>query len=129
MIVWREGKKDNKSWTDPFKLLSIDSTTATIDMPHEPTQFRTTVVKPYYRDESIDISTILPPTTTSDNDENDNHSEYTPENTVKIITDAITPIAPPHRRRGRLKGSKNKPKIVSITVNVTNVVDDSYLND
>jgi hypothetical protein len=134
VIVWREGKGDNKGWTGPFKLLSIDSTTATIDMPYGPTQFRTTVVKPYYRDESVEISTILPPTTTPDDDRDDNHSEYTPEDTVKTTitttttTDAITSVAPTHRRRGRPKGSKNKPKIVSTASNVTNV-DDSCLNN
>ena len=35
VIVWREGKGDNKEWTGPFKLLSIDSITAIIDISHE----------------------------------------------------------------------------------------------
>ena len=42
--VWRE--KDG--WTGPFKLLATDGETCTIDMPHGPTNFRSTVVKPYY---------------------------------------------------------------------------------
>ena len=130
VIIWREDKRDNKEWTDPFKLLLINGTAVTIDMPYESTQFRTIVVKSYYRDESVDISTILSPTITSDDDEDDNHSEYTSENIVEIIiiTDAITSVAP-HRLRGRSKESKNKSKIVSTVSNVTNVVDDSYLND
>ena len=44
VIVWRE----NEGWTGPFKLLLIDNATATVDMPYGPTNFRTTVVKPYH---------------------------------------------------------------------------------
>jgi hypothetical protein len=44
MRVWRE--KDG--WTGPFKFLATNGETCTIDMPHGPTNFRSTVVKPYY---------------------------------------------------------------------------------
>jgi len=77
---------------------------------------------------------IPPPITLPDNNDdenNDNHSEYTPDvvETTPQLTNATTQVASSHRRRGRLKESKNKPKTASITVNVTNVVNDSYLND
>jgi len=52
VIIWRE----NKGWTGPFKLLSIDDTTATVDIPYGPTNFRTIVVKPYHQDETTDVS-------------------------------------------------------------------------
>jgi hypothetical protein len=42
--VWRE--KDG--WTGPFKLFATDGETCTIDMPYGPTNFRSTVIKPYY---------------------------------------------------------------------------------
>jgi hypothetical protein len=44
MRVWRE--KDE--WTGPFKFLIINSEIYTIDMPHRPTNFRSTVIKLYY---------------------------------------------------------------------------------
>ena len=44
VIVWRE----NEGWTGPFKLLSIDNVTTTVDMPYGSTNFRTTVVKSYH---------------------------------------------------------------------------------
>jgi hypothetical protein len=42
--VWRE--KDG--WNRPHKLLATDGQTCTIQMPYRPTNFRSTVVKPYY---------------------------------------------------------------------------------
>ena len=45
--VWRE----KKGWKGPYKLLSIDGETCTIDMPYGPTKFRSTVIKPFYMEE------------------------------------------------------------------------------
>jgi len=45
--VWRE----KGGWSGPHKLIAIDGQTCTIQMPHGPTQFRSTVVKPYYSEE------------------------------------------------------------------------------
>ncbi|KAI1005436.1 hypothetical protein K3495_g2776 [Podosphaera aphanis] len=36
-----------KKWTGPFKLLAITDDTCSIEMPSGPTNFRSTVVKPY----------------------------------------------------------------------------------
>ena len=47
--VWRE----KHGWNGPYKLLAINGETCTIDMPHGPTNFRSTVVKPYYTKEEI----------------------------------------------------------------------------
>lgn len=49
MRVWREKEK----WTGPFRLIAIDATkqVCTVKMPYRPTNFRTTVVKLYFRDE------------------------------------------------------------------------------
>jgi len=91
VIVWRE----NGGWTGPFKMLSIDDTTATVEMPYGSTNFRTTVVKPYHRDETTDVSQAAPPDVT----DRDNDSDYNPTADVTV-----------KRGRGRPKGSKNKPK-------------------
>jgi hypothetical protein len=45
--VWREGS----GWTGPFKLIAVYGETRTIQMPHGPTNFRSTVVRSYCRDE------------------------------------------------------------------------------
>jgi hypothetical protein len=66
MRVWR--KKDK--WTGLFKFLITDNETCTIDIPHRPTNFRSTVIKPYYilplpevsqEEEKEEIENIEPP--------------------------------------------------------------------
>jgi hypothetical protein len=47
VCVWRE----NKGWKGLYKLLATNGETCTIDMQHGPTNFRSTVVKPYYTEE------------------------------------------------------------------------------
>ncbi|KAI0990942.1 hypothetical protein K3495_g17245, partial [Podosphaera aphanis] len=44
VLVWRTHLK---KWTGPFKLLSIENQTCTVDLPYGPTKFRSTIVKPY----------------------------------------------------------------------------------
>jgi hypothetical protein len=45
--VWRE----HKGWKGLYKLLATNRETCTIDMPHSPTNFRSTVVRRYYAEE------------------------------------------------------------------------------
>jgi hypothetical protein len=45
--MWRE----NKGWKGLYKLLATNGETYTIDMQHSLTNFRSTVVKPYYAEE------------------------------------------------------------------------------
>lgn len=45
VLVWRENQK---AWTGPYKLISIDGESCTVDMSSGPVTFRTTVVKPYF---------------------------------------------------------------------------------
>ena len=47
--IWREKEKQS----GPYQLIAIDSQTCTIQMPHGPTQFCPTVIKPYYKDNSF----------------------------------------------------------------------------
>lgn len=54
--VWRE--KDG--WQGPYTLLATNGETCTVDMPYGPTNFRSTVVKPYYtNEERLDIRTQI----------------------------------------------------------------------
>ena len=48
--VWHK----KKGWRGPYKLIAINGQTCTIQMPYGPTQFRLTVVKPYYKDNSFE---------------------------------------------------------------------------
>ena len=68
-------------------------------MPHGPTNFHTTVIKPYHQDKTTEISQIAPPAITNNN----SRSDYNP------TTNITAPLAPT-KRREYLKGSKNKPK-------------------
>ena len=50
--VWRE--KDG--WNRPYKLLAINGEICIINMPYRPTNFQSTVVKPYYiKEEILDV--------------------------------------------------------------------------
>jgi len=46
--------RENNGWKGPFKLISTDGETCTIEMPHGPTNFRSTAVKPYLMEETTE---------------------------------------------------------------------------
>ena len=96
--VYREGD----GWTGPYKLLDVAEETCTVDMPHGPTQFRSTVVKPYLEDPDSDPK-VMP--TDSDSDprttptKSDAEPGAIPTNSDQI---RISPVpAPVKRGRGR----------------------------
>lgn len=48
VLVWREGNTGQAGhWDGPFNLLTVEGETCTLQMPHGPTPFRATSVKPY----------------------------------------------------------------------------------
>jgi hypothetical protein len=54
VLVWREGPTGQPSyWSSLYNLLSIKNKTYTIQLPYGPTNFRSTVVKPYLVDPKI----------------------------------------------------------------------------
>ena len=103
--VWRE--KDG--WTGPFKLLTVNGETCTIQMPYGAANFRTTVVKPYHAEQTLETArneAVLDNGEEGDEAESGNESraggsEQEPE---------IEHEPKPKRGRGRPKGSRNKPK-------------------
>jgi hypothetical protein len=56
--VWRE----RKGWKGPYKLIATDGETCTVEMPYGPTNFRTTVVKPFHIEKVLEkqLSEIQP---------------------------------------------------------------------
>ncbi|PVH90773.1 hypothetical protein DM02DRAFT_577620, partial [Periconia macrospinosa] len=68
--VWRE----KGGWSGPHKLIAIDGQTCTIQMPHGPTQFRSTVIKPYYKDDSSEPLQGAP-----EDAPEENHDQRAPE--------------------------------------------------
>ena len=60
VLVWREGPTGQPSyWSGLYNLLNIKNETCTIQLPHRPTNFRSTVMKPYLVDPEI-IEDIQP---------------------------------------------------------------------
>lgn len=57
VLVWRIHKK---AWNGPYKLLTIEGETATVEINGRPTQFRTTVIKPYLREPPASEPVIQP---------------------------------------------------------------------
>src|SRR6266567_1453686 len=54
VLVWREGPTGQPGyWSGPYNLLSIENENCIIQLPHGPTNFRSTVVKPYLVDPEI----------------------------------------------------------------------------
>jgi hypothetical protein len=84
VCVWRE----HNGWQGPYKVLSIEGHDVTVNMVNGPTSFRSTSVKPYYRQH---------PTGTEPEIQVSQHDPPAP------IVEAVQP-----RRRGRPRGSKNK---------------------
>ncbi|EED15482.1 conserved hypothetical protein [Talaromyces stipitatus ATCC 10500] len=62
VLVFREGNTGYAGkWEGPYKLLEVNNETCTVALPSGPTQFRSTVVKPYYAEDMPpeDIATTL----------------------------------------------------------------------
>ena len=100
--MWRE----RDGWKGPYRLLAVNGETCTIQIPYGPTNFRSTVVKPYYT-EHTDNSNDNGSGNGNDIDNDiDNNDKYTPTNSPDLT---IT-VAPPLKKRGRSRprGSKNK---------------------
>jgi hypothetical protein len=95
--VWRE----NLGWKGPFVLLARDGETCTVDVDGKATNFRTVVVKPYYRDESTEIP--------ADDDDEGDDAEDTRD--ADWTPDELQPVK---KKRGRPVGSRNKPKDMNI---------------
>jgi hypothetical protein len=70
-------------------------------MPHGPTQFRSTVVKPYYRDDTPESPQETPDDTLREDDD-----QYAPEDDddPTIVVD----VQQLRRGRGRPKGLRNR---------------------
>ena len=88
VMVWRE----KKGWQGPYKVINTKDQDVMVDMINGPVTFRSTVVKPYYRDD------------------NTKDSAADPNATVDPNVTTGPPQAPQPRKRGRPVGSKNKPK-------------------
>jgi len=57
VLVYREDGNNRHRWKGPFKLLGITNEDVTVELPSGPTTFRSTHVKPYYKDhEEVDDS-------------------------------------------------------------------------
>ena len=75
-------------------------------MPHGPTQFRSTVIKPYYKDDSYEPVQDAP-----EDAPEENHDQRAPEGDYD--PDTIVVDVPQLRRgRGRPKGSRNRQYLV-----------------
>ena len=59
VLVWREGNANkSKKWTGPFKMLSMEGETCKIAMPYGTTDFKNTVIKPFFRNESENVADV-----------------------------------------------------------------------
>src|SRR2546421_12606165 len=83
-------------------------------MPHGPTQFRLTVIKPYYKDDSSEPLQEAPedaPEEAPEDAPEENHDQRTPEGDYDPDT-IVVDVPQPRRGRGRPKGSRNRRHLV-----------------
>jgi hypothetical protein len=73
VLVWREGNNSSGKWTGPFKLVSLTNETCKVQLPSGPTDFRTTVVKPYFVD--LEVQNEPEPNEESANDLANKHGQ------------------------------------------------------
>ena len=116
VLVWREVPGANKlgKWTGPYPLISVDREECIIDLSSGPTKFRTTVVKPYHRDDD-----------TEDTGEPEEEEEGPP--VMQPVQQPLQPVAQPLQqtlqepiRRGR--GRPRKHPLPIPTVNTMDIV-------
>jgi hypothetical protein len=109
VLVWREtlGNKTGR-WTGPFNLLGTDKEDCIVALPSGPTTFRSTVVKPYFTDE------------TGQEDQLGNPQQDQSEPEPTIVVDQPNPPLPtePIRRR---RGRPRKIPLPSVDINVTDI--------
>jgi hypothetical protein len=119
VLVWREGNGGQTgTWEGPFRLIDVTGETVTVDLPHGPTQFRSTVIKPYYVEQSDEEEIpqeAEPPALTSPPGE-----APSPTATTAPEIQPTVPAAPAKRGRGR-------PRKHPVAVNAANVT--VYLQD
>jgi len=96
VMVWRE----KNGWQGPYKVIDMKDHDVTVEMVNGPTTFRSTVVKPYYRDTTTDVIPAA--------DEGEGPT------TAKQQPPAATQPTQP-RKRGRPPGSKNKRTVQYLT--------------
>jgi hypothetical protein len=118
--VWRE----KGGWQGPYRLLATNGETCTIEMPHGPTKFRTTVVKPFYHDEDNDKTYGQPKDNIADRvkPQNDPVSSDEPDDDPPEVT-GDTIVIPPvkERTRRRTRG----PRLVDPIS--TSSIDDAFI--
>jgi hypothetical protein len=98
VLVYREKNR----WSGPYKLIAINRETCTVQMPYGPTDFRSTVVKPYYEDESTnhDITITVEPRTENEESTIIVQPDTANENGTEQATEPV-------KKRGRGRPRKN----------------------
>ncbi|KAF1935267.1 hypothetical protein EJ02DRAFT_507147 [Clathrospora elynae] len=102
VMVWRE----KNGWQGPYKIINMKDHDVTVDMVNGPITFRSTVVKPYYRDTTIDATPATDVTLAEDKDTRPTTAQPPPP---------TGPTTVQLRKRGRPPGSKNKPKVLYLS--------------
>jgi hypothetical protein len=97
VLVWREGGTGYPGkWKGPYNLISIEGETCTVDLPNGPTKFRSTVVKPYYKNEEL-----------KQQDEEQSAPEDTPPMTP--FPPAPRVVIPPYELKGTNSSNETNP--------------------
>ena len=108
-------QRKKEKQTSLFKLIANNSYTCVVDMLYSPTLFRVTVVKPYFYDNNFDYS-VIPNANNETKQVKDNSDDR--DNVFQPVGDE-EPVV--RRRRGRLPGLKNKPKVVQVAQPQVNI--------
>lgn len=113
VLVWR---KHENEWKGPYQLLSIEGETCMVRLPHGPTPFRTTVVKPF-RTESDQATK----STTEPEDTVNQIRSPDVEDLEEPLTEVDQPAQTPLRRSNR-KRQPSRRALEAVNAHIANVV-------
>ena len=118
VLVWRE----SKGWTGPYTLLAhnADGTTCSVQVNDRPVEFRITAVKPYKRDDTTGTPRPAEQAESAEDSAEDDDDGEPVKDRIDDGEYVPKPIAPEKRGRGRPKGSKNKPKVITTAADSIN---------
>ena len=99
VLVWREGNAGKSGkWTGPFKMLGMKDETCKIEMPYGSTDFRSTVVKSFFRNNESENVAGMEDKEVSENEENGDTEEISRPQGEE---EAAHQNSPPELKRGR----------------------------
>lgn len=123
VLVWREIPGNNKTgkWTGPFPLTATDNEDCVVELPSGPTKFRSTVIKPYYKDDSTDLEE--PRIITKEHQNRQDSTKSDEISSLKSPVEQTGPGLPVQSMEQPARRKRGRPRKHPLPVPTTNMTD------